>query len=33
MKEFMEPEVEIVKLDLLDVITESGSIEDGLGWG
>ena len=34
MKEFLEPEVEIVILNVLDVITASG-LEDGeddLGW-
>ncbi len=34
MKEFLEPELEIIMLEVLDVITTSGleNGEDDLGW-
>ena len=36
MKKFMEPEIEILKFNVEDVITTSGEPDpgdDGLGWG
>ena len=36
MKKFMEPEIEVVKFDVEDVITTSTDPEnpdDGMGWG
>lgn len=36
MKKFMEPEIEVVKFNVEDVITTSGDPEnpgDGMGWG
>ncbi len=33
MKQFMEPEIEIVKFSMLDIIATSGDpINDELGW-
>ncbi len=34
MKEFLEPEFEIIRMDVVDVITDSTLIdgEDDLGW-
>lgn len=36
MKKFTEPEMEVVELQVMDVITTSESlpdVDDGLGWG